>query len=294
MRMTLSDNRFINDRGFKIDFAGLDLTRFNLNPIMLHNHNYDEAIGMWKELAIEDDKLRGTPDFDTDDELGAKIAGKVERGYIKGCSLGLRVIELQHIDGEFIATKSELIEVSIVAIPSDAGAVRLFNDRREILTLDQVKLSFNNPNNNNQEMALETIKLSASTVESLNLKAGYTERDIEIAVKEKDEKITQLTNEKIDAYLLSAVTAGKITEKQRIAYVELAKKDFDTVKSVIEAIETENKPTLADMATKTKLSAERADWTYLDWMKKDSKGLQNLKHENPTEFERLKSKTIKE
>jgi len=142
-RFVLSDGNSVNSNGYRVDINGLDLTRFKSNPIMLYEHNPQRVIGRWKDIQKGDQKLTAAPDFDTEDVEVLSIAGKVERGFINGASIGIIVFKIQNIDGVDVVTKSELFEASIVAVPADAGAVRLYNDQLECLTIEKLKLSIN-------------------------------------------------------------------------------------------------------------------------------------------------------
>lgn len=137
----LSDGTKINSKGYKIDINGLDISRFETNPIMLYEHNTERVIGRWIDLLKSATQLTATPEFDTEDDEAMRIAGKVERGFLNGASIGIIVHEIQFINGVDVVTKSELYEASIVSVPSDSGAVRLYNEKLECLTIDKLKLS---------------------------------------------------------------------------------------------------------------------------------------------------------
>ena len=150
-RFVLSDGNTINSKGYRIDINGLDLKRFMSNPVMFYEHNPEKVIGRWKDIQKNDRKLTAVPEFDTDDTEVLSIAGKVERGFINGASIGIIVFNIQDIGGVDVVTKSELFEASIVAVPADAGAVRLYNEQLECLTIDKLKLSINQQKQNEMD-----------------------------------------------------------------------------------------------------------------------------------------------
>ncbi|AUS04494.1 HK97 family phage prohead protease [Pseudotamlana carrageenivorans] len=131
-RFVFNDEAQKNSYGFFIPTSGIDLTRFTKNPIMLDSHiNSTRAvIGMWEDFKADKGILSGLPVFDSEDESAAVIAGKVERGFIKSCSMGVRFNrdDLKFVAGELVLEKCELYEVSIVAVPSNANAIRLYVD----------------------------------------------------------------------------------------------------------------------------------------------------------------------
>jgi len=150
-RFVLSDGTSVNSKGYRIDINGLDLTRFKSNPVMLYEHNPAKVIGRWKDIRKEGNRLTAIPEFDTEDTEILSIAGKVERGFINGASIGIVVFNIQAIDGVDVVTKSELFEASIVAVPADAGAVRLYNEQLECLSIDKLKLSINQQKQNKMD-----------------------------------------------------------------------------------------------------------------------------------------------
>lgn len=294
---TLSDGSQINSHGFKVLLTGGMYARFDTNPVLLYDHNTEHLIGRWENRRIENGKLIATPVFDLNDPFAAEKARKVKEGFLKGASIGIRILKLEEIDGEYVATEWELIEASITPIPSDAGAVRLYDENRHELSFEQVKLNFNNNQSINQmaEKEKTVILLSASTIISLGLKPNYDERDIEIAVKEKDDEIANLKAEikkekdaKIEAYLSAAKDAGKIDEKTKASLLKVAQTDFEAVKEFIDGIESKPTQSLRDMGKRTQLSGDRAGWNFLKWSKEDPDGLRDMKLTNPTEYERLK------
>lgn len=278
----LCDGNRVNSYGFRIDLAGLDLERFKSNPVMLYAHDPADVIGRWENIRVEDNQLKADAVFDTDDEQGKRIAGKVERGFLKGCSMGIHVRELHEVDNIPVVTHSELMEASVCPIPSDAGAVRLYDENRKELTFEEVRLQFNNQlkpieMNKNEETNVQTLAADPKDAEIASLKA-------QLAESKKRE---------VDSFLTAAVQSGKITTEEKEGFAKLAVNDFETVQSLINSRQAKASTTLREMQahTATAAPAGRENWTYLEWMKKDPEGLKRMKTENPTEFERLQ-KTI--
>jgi hypothetical protein len=293
----LSDGSRTNTKGYRVIIAGIGMERFALNPVMLKEHNPDFVIGRWENWKRENNQLTASPVFDADDPLGKEVARKVDKNFLRCASIGIIPLKLEYIDDEFVMTECELVEASIVSIPSDAGAIRLYGEKLEELSFDQVKTNFNFNNNNQKssKMAEAVFKLSHKTAESLKLAADYTPKDVELAVAEKDREIETLKANLKAAqkqaqtdYLNNAVKVGKISETERLAFEKMADKGcFDDVKSMIDAKAESATETLADKVRKSNLTAGRETWDYLKWMKEDPKGLDKIKRENPKEFERL-------
>ncbi len=264
-RFVLNDEKKQNSYGFKIKTSGISLERFNGNPVMLDGHNPSNlsVIGTWKDIKTENGILSADTDFDTEDENAKAIAGKVERGIIKGCSMGIsfKKENLTYDNGDLILTECELLEASIVAIPSNANALRLYADG-ELMNETDVKAlclsvaeNLNNFNNND----MKKIQLSAMVLVALGLteKQEVTENDINTAVlslqkaKEDAEAKLKLSEEKVKAYTDKekaekqtkitemvdlAVKNGQITADKKQSFIDLANQNFELAKSTIDAI----------------------------------------------------------
>lgn len=253
----LSDTSKTNSHGFRIAMEGMDTSRFRENPVMLYRHKDDDVIGRWHNLRVDDGRLLADAEFDQDDELAAKVAGKVERGFIKGCSMGIRIKDMQETADGWIATKSELMEASVCSIPSDAGAVTLYDIDRRQLTIDEVKLQFSI---NDKKLTKEEME-----VNNENLAQELAAKDNEIAALKA--QLAEQKEKEIDSFLSAAVKEGKITEESKSGYALLAADNFDTVKKVIDGKKAEpedKKVSLAAMVGKQASKYDGKTWDELD------------------------------
>lgn len=171
----LNDETQVNSYGFRVLNAGLDLTRFKANPVLLNGHrdwDLHAVIGRWINIRIEGTQLLADSEFDMDDKTAAEIAGKVKRGFLKACSIGFlfnrEFMVKSEVDGHFELQKSELMEGSIVAIGSNSKAlVRLYaSDTEELMSDEQVKLALSADSGIidtqiSKEDTMEKFKLSA-------------------------------------------------------------------------------------------------------------------------------------
>lgn len=129
----LSDES-VNSYGFRVLTDGIRMERFEKNPVMLYMHETgNEVIGRWENLRKEGDKLLADAVFDESGELGLKIKTKVDNNFLRAVSIGLQPVGCEVIAGIDAVTDCELIEASIVAIPSNQNAVRLYNKKGEIV-----------------------------------------------------------------------------------------------------------------------------------------------------------------
>lgn len=121
---------------------GADLRRFALNPVFMFGHgSWQIPIGTARSkdgsLAVypEENRVRAKCYFDMPDPDAAFLYGKVERGVINATSISFlplqahkREYDKAHHDGMmppgWLFQRWELTEISIVAIPANAGAIR--------------------------------------------------------------------------------------------------------------------------------------------------------------------------
>lgn len=264
-RFILNDELKTNSYGFKIKTEGINMERFSANPVMLDGHNPSNlsVIGQWKDFETENGKLSADTHFDSEDPNAKAIEGKVERGIIKGASMGISFNkkDFSYENGELVLNRCELLEASIVAIPSNANALRLYADG-ELLSDSQVQalcLSFQKEIEFKKEN-MNKIKLSQLAWIALGFAQTTTEaseNEISQAVlglqkaKEEAEAKLQLSEEKLQAYVNKekeakaqaisdlvelSIKQGKITADKKQSFIDLANKDFDLAKSTLEAI----------------------------------------------------------
>ncbi len=277
----LCDSSSINSQGFRIRLEGMKLDRFRVNPVMLYQHDKYNVIGKWENIRIEDGKLLADAKFDSEDELARQVEGKVERGFLKGCSVGIIINDMKLVGEVYEATATELMEASICSVPSDAGAVRLMDADRNPIDFQTVKLSFEQSLNINKMEKEQTQKVA-------ELEATITEKDKRIAELEAAE--AERTRNEREAYLAGKVNDGIITETEKQHFAKLAEQDFDSVKAILDTRPAQKQTSLSAMAheaRKDTATADRTGWSYLEWAKKDPEGLRKMKIESPKEFERL-------
>ncbi len=76
-KFTVSDET-LNSYGSVVLTSGINIARFQRNPIMLHMHDRDKGvIGRWENITKEGDKLTAEAVFDDTTELGAKVKHQV-------------------------------------------------------------------------------------------------------------------------------------------------------------------------------------------------------------------------
>jgi HK97 family phage prohead protease len=262
-----NDQNQANSYGFRILTAGISLKRFKNNPMMLDQHyNSTQAVlGKWENVAVDKDLLLGEPVFDIEDKDALKVSGKVERGFINSCSMGItfKPSDLKIIGTELIMEKCELYECSIVAVPSNANSIRLYAEGGELLKDEEIKqlcLALQ-PEEETETQTLDLnpindmkkITLTLAVLTALSFDKATPEVDVE-AVEAAVLKLSQdnatmtakllaLETEKENAAELAienmvslAITEGRISATKKEDFVKLATLNFDLAKSTLEGI----------------------------------------------------------
>ncbi len=121
--------------GEVIDVSGWDLKNFKKNPVIMYAHAYNTLpIGKATKIGIKDGKLMDVVEFPPEGtyEFADIVQRLVDTGYLKTQSLGF--IPKKWEDDEFeddekgqkprrTYTKQELLEISIVPVPSNPNAL---------------------------------------------------------------------------------------------------------------------------------------------------------------------------
>jgi HK97 family phage prohead protease len=238
MTFILSDSDSVNIYGYRVLLSGMDLGRFKDNPVMLYNHNYEQVIGRWENIRIEDGRLCADPVFDHADPLGATISRKVEEGFIRGASLGIMRLAFQEgADHVQEVSRCELMEVSIVSVPADAGALAYDDEYRPLSADAFAKTFFNNKSN---LKGMNGLELTAATLSALGVSGEATSQGVEQAVTGLTQKVNDLQarlsameQEKIERIVDQAIAAKKIGADERETYMTLAAKDCAGVEKIL-------------------------------------------------------------
>lgn len=203
----LSDES-VNSYGFVVLTEGIDTSAFERNPVMLYMHNRDgNVIGRWENIRKEDKRLLSDAVFDDSTELAATVKKQVEKGFLRSVSIGIEQIATEELNGVQTVIKSRLIEVSIVDIPSNENAVKLFR-RTGGYVYNLKELEVDN--------APEDLK--TALIALLGLENGADDKDIIEAVKMAIEG-KETPEEAVD----NAITNGYVDAAQRGTFIALAR-----------------------------------------------------------------------
>jgi hypothetical protein len=317
-RMVISDERVVNTYGCRVMTAGIDVTQYERNNVMLYMHLRGEVIGKFINLRKEGPVLTGEPVFDEKDARGAKCKQQMEDGFLRACSPELEPTEWSDLPELLLAgqtfptaTKSKLYEISICDIPGNDGALlslslpggslRLSKDAAA--TAEIFKTHFPTLHIQNEPPQMKLL------LSHLGLADSATETD---AVNALTKLRTDQSGATAELVLKLAKAANAIKPEKEAIFLRLAKldpeaalelldfaapaapaaptapvpgKDTITLAAVVKDVTTAlaNTPPAADSADALdRLLLARADWTARDWDKKDPTNWLKLKREKPT------------
>lgn len=206
----LSDES-LNSYGFVVLTDGIDTTAFERNPVMLYMHNRDgNVIGRWENIRKEDNRLLADAVFDDSSELAATVKKQVENGFLRCCSIGIEQLATEARNGVETVVKSRLIEVSIVDIPSNQNAVKLFRKSGGyVYSLKALQ---------GEENTDKTEDLRTALIDLLGLESGADDKSIIEAVKKAVEG-EKTAEDAVD----EAILGGYVDPKQRDIFLGLAR-----------------------------------------------------------------------
>ena len=301
----------LNSYNLRIKTSGIELGRFQRNPIMLFNHHRslrgskDDIlpIGTWMDLVVEGTDMFAVPVFDMEDEFAAKIAGKYERNVLSAASIGIYVKEvIEAIDENgnsyYLVTKCELREISLVDIPSNEFAVAFYDENDEPVDADFVlalaaesKTKLTLPMTNtaiNGLLGLSADADEATQVAAIKKLQEFKTENTELKAKnaeyEQDEKDRQA--QEITTLVDAAAQEGRIEDADKETYVELMTDNFELGKKVL-AKQTKT-PTIKEFLAKGKDGdSGTGEMTFSEMRKNKPDQLMKLKTDNPDAFNEL-------
>ena len=244
----------LNSYGTWVLTAGIDVSDFEKNPLMLLMHERGLPIGKWQNLSVQDNCLMAEEVFDENDPEAMKVKSKVEGGFLNACSIGIDILEMSDAPeltkpGQVYGTitKCKLREISIVDLPSNKQAMRLYKNGVEMNFADGASDLLLLEHKKIDNMVFKTLAVQLGLAESA------TEQDVAKKVLElqaaantvlglktqietlQAEKLT-LVGAQIDQLLSDAADAKKITEAQKPAFKNLLLADFANTKAVLDSM----------------------------------------------------------
>lgn len=305
MKEAIISTERINSYGSRVLTAGIDLTQYEKNPIVLFMHRRgrkeDMPIGIMTNLRVENGILYGTPKFDDDTEDERNISKKWDRGTLRMLSAGLDIIEWSEDPALLVAgqtrptiTKSKLIEVSVVDIGAndDALQVGLYhegklltlaageeNSHLPLLALSTPKDPEKQPQNNNQKKNMEKILLK------LGLAPGATEDEAVAAIGRLQEEKATMSLARITDSVERAIKEKRINADKKEKYLNLDKQiGLDSLNALFADMPPAQKP--LDLVKAVGGSGTATD-VKLTWATATADQLVDLRDNNREEYVRL-------
>lgn len=305
MKEAIISTERINSYGSRVLTAGIDLTQYEKNPIVLFMHRRgrkeDMPIGIMTNLRVENGILYGTPKFDDDTEDERNISKKWDRGTLRMLSAGLDIIEWSEDPALLVAgqtrptiTKSKLIEVSVVDIGAndDALQVGLYhegklltlaageeNSHLPLLALSTPKDPEKQPQNNNQKKNMEKILLK------LGLAPGATEDEAVAAIGRLQEEKATMSLARITDSVERAIKEKRINADKKEKYLNLGKQiGLDSLNALFADMPPAQKP--LDLVKAVGGSGTATD-VKLTWATATADQLVDLRDNNREEYVRL-------
>lgn len=140
MDFVISDGS-LDRHGTRLNPKGWDLSNFRKNPIALFGHSGGFPIGKWEDVRVEKDRLVGRLVMAAEGTSARidELRRLVEQGILRAVSVGFNVKKFGTPGkGEFDFEEMELMEASLVSVPSNTNAVakaRALNISEETLSL---------------------------------------------------------------------------------------------------------------------------------------------------------------
>lgn len=314
-RITLNDNT-ANALGFKVHTPGIDLSRFTKNPVMLHVHDSNKLLGKVEDLQLAGLVMTGEPLFNSKNAFAAEKEQEFNDGFLNASSLGLMMpfefkqgrdmdASFGYNDDDIVLAACVLAEVTLCPIPQNENALVLYHTGGLQLSADEVKqitLSVT--------QTTQTTKTNNMDKKILCLMLGIADTsadaDITLAIQNMKNENTNLTAQNkalklaqdkiqvdnIETMVQLAIDQKKITADLKDNYINLAKADFEGIKTILGKmtpvvnLARESAPA----ATVTDNGEDRSKWTFNDWSQKDPNGLKLMKTSDTINFKALYKK----
>lgn len=285
LELIINDEAVLNDRGWRLLNSGLDHTRYDKNPLLLHQHDTDQIVGHCTGLRIEGTRLIGAFEFDADPDSQA-VKEKATNGSLRGVSPGFYIRDMEFAPEGDTVTDWELLEVSLVTLPSNPSAVKLYSQQGTALSdeeatqhIVQLKSNYTMPTPTPNHLTPQTLAL-------LGLGDSATLTDIHQAItqltaerNQLQAKLDDIHKQAGDKLVQAAIDAGKIDASRRKSFAQLYATDPELCSSILDAIP-------APQSLASRLSSQAQPGRYdADWDTLDRKGLlAQLRADDPDLF----------
>lgn len=260
-RIVISDES-VNCYGTWISTAGMDITQYGKNPVLLWMHWRGVIIGCIKDIRKEEGRVTGEPYFDGVREESKTARAQWEKGTLRMASANVEVLEYSDAPelvkpGQYRAavTRSKLTEVSMVDIGGNDNALPLvLNVRGKELRLaageesENLPLLITNNNQTDETMDFKAIALKLGLPETATLNEILSSVEVLLGYKTANEQLRREKEEMqlagITAAVESAIAERRITMDKKEHFITLGKLvGPENLKLTLEAMNPAQKPT---------------------------------------------------
>ena len=104
--------------------GGLNFSHYKNNPVVLFNHDYNKVVGKAFNIRRAGEEIIADMSF-ADTEAALEVKKLIEGGFLNATSIGFLAKDYAYNEelDSFVITESELLEFSIVAVPSNRDAL---------------------------------------------------------------------------------------------------------------------------------------------------------------------------
>ena len=291
-------NERLNSYGTRVLTAGMDVSQYERNPVLLYMHERGQVIGYVKDLKVEGDEVTGELMFDEASELSRRCKKQWEFGSLKMVSVGIDVLELSEdkkhlVEGQTspTITRSKLFEVSVVDIGANDDAIVLMRDGKRLemgrdgeSPLPKLNHNKNQEKKMNKEEFALLLGLPADASEEA-IKAKINE--LKTAADERAELAKEngaLKLSRIEAAVDGAIAEKKISPDKKSHFVELGKQvGLESLNATFGAMTPQVK--LSQVIGHQGGAPTGSAWQKLSDVPEDK--IMELRKEQPDEYKRL-------
>jgi hypothetical protein len=239
-------NDGLNDYGGRVLTSGMDISRYEKNPVLLYMHNRGQVIGQLKDIKREGDSITAELDFDQVTELSQQCKKQWDYGSLKAVSVGVDILEMSD-DPQYIlpgqtaatVTKCRLYEVSLVDIGSNEDALVLRKDG-QLVTLSKG----DNPLprlKTNKDMDIKTLAHQLGLPETADEATVMAKVDALLAAEKSNVELLKAKADMELAAITGAVEAAigekKIGADKKEQFIKLGQQvGIDTLKATFDAM----------------------------------------------------------
>jgi phage head maturation protease len=166
----------VNRNGWRLKIDGIRTGIFEKNPVCIVQHNESMVpVGRWISLKKEGGELKGTLEFDRNDEHAVYLFWKYKDGFMNAVSL--RVLPILESDSKKdvlpgqkrkTVMESDLLEVSLVTIPAYGNSVKLCYEDGSEYEASLLSDSFKNSKMEKEEKTVEQLQAELTAQRLLN------------------------------------------------------------------------------------------------------------------------------